>query len=123
MVSQSLKFSLCVFLHMSISSKFAQWSVGKQFCLSAFLTHPGIMSGTETDFKQYSLLICYFSSQSSAMPHYFLHTVSVLESVRKKKKKVRRRKMLVEHYGQETHYVYFNLLCKELLVSKVFGVD
>lgn len=31
--------------------------------------------------------------------------------------------MLVEHYGQETHYVYFNLLCKELLVSKVFGVD
>lgn len=57
---------------------------GKQFCLSAFLTHPGKISTTEAVFKQYSLLICYFSSQTWAMPHYLPYTVTAFGSVRKK---------------------------------------
>lgn len=91
---------------------------GVQFCLSAFLTHPRKMSTTGTDFKQYSLLICYFSSQIWAMPHYFLYTVSVLEPVRKKI--VKRRNFLVQHWRQRIQYIYFNTLPKEPLVFKMF---
>lgn len=55
------------------------------------------------------------------MPHYLLYTLSVLESVRHRIVR-RKKKYLVEHSRQEIE-TYFNSLPKEPPVSKAFGKD